>query len=179
MLLILLAAGPVFCSDNAAKTVYMIYINARYQFEVMYPKDLLKPDPPPDNNDGRSFYSGNKQVHMIVWGGYNVAEYSWKENFEKTIEGFKDAQITYKSFKKNSFVISGYRKDKIFYRKELTVVEDGTEVFLGFEIEYPKSDKESWNDIVTTCANSFKMSKINIPTDTDAMGLGANMDQFK
>ncbi len=172
--------GSTLNNDSIqGKIFYMTYVNARYQFEVLFPKDLLKPNPPPDNNDGRSFDSDDKQVYMVVWGGYNVMGNTWKEDFKSALDGFEDAQITYKIFKKNMFVISGMRKDKIFYRKQLRVTEEGGEVFLGFEIEYPKKDKEIWNAIAAKCANSFKRSKVNIPTDTNAMGLGTNFDQFK
>lgn len=175
----LIIAGPVFCYYQNQKADYITYFNARYQFEVKYPRDLLKPNPPPADNDGRSFDSPDKKTKMIVAGGYNAMEWSWKENFEKTLEEFKDAKITYKIFKKDLFVISGYQGDKIFYCKELRVIEDGMEVFLEFDIEYPQKDKGMWNDIVTACVNSFRMSDTNIPTDTNLFGLGTNADQFK
>lgn len=179
LLIVFLTAGLVFCADkNQKEMVYMTYVNARYQFEVKYPKDLLKPSPPPDNNDGRSFDSTNKLIHISVGGSYNALMHTWKEEFQSEIDDFKDVQITYKIFKKNYFVISGYQGNKVIYYKELKVTEDGGDVFLSFYAEYPKKEKETWDSIIATCANSFMMSKIKIPNDTNAFGLGTNADQF-
>ena len=161
-----LTVWPVLAADKASQNIPMMtYVNARFQFEVNYPKDLLEPDPPPDNNDGLNFYSKDKQVHLVVTGRYNVLDYSWKQEFQSALDLLKDTKITYKVFKKNTFVISGYRGDKIFYHKEITVMEDDSEVYLIFEIEYPQKDKGTWNAIAATCASSFKMSKDSSQTD--------------
>lgn len=166
VIILLLVACPVWGVEKAPeKVTYMTYINARFQYEVKFPRHLVGPDPPPDNNDGRNFYSKDKNVHMCVVGQFNSLDYTWEDEFKKALDLLKDTKITYKSFKQKSFVISGYRGDKIYYHKELTVMQDKNETYYIFEIEYPQKDKETWNDIAAICANSLKLSKDSPQTD--------------
>ncbi len=157
ILILSLATVPLFAYGAAVKKVeYETYINPRFQFSVKVPQGMLLPEPPPENGDGQAYNSKDKQVHMEAYGHYNAVPFTWKEEFQDQLDDLKGTQVTYKSFKKNSFTISGYKGDKIFYKKELLVIEDGDEVFLVFKMEYPKKDKEAWDAIVKTCAGSLK-----------------------
>ncbi len=161
-----LIVGPVTADEKVpGKVTYMTYVNARFHFEVKFPRHLVAPEPPPDNNDGRNFYSKDKKVHMVVVGQYNALGYTWKDEYKNALKLLKDTKVTYKVFKDKSFVISGFRGDKIFYHKEMTVTQDNNEVYLTFEIEYPRQDKGIWNDIAATCADSLKLSKDSPQTD--------------
>ena len=150
----------VYLAQALAKEAveYGTYANPRFDFSVRFPKDLLTPQGESENGDGNTFLSEDQQTKLSAWGDFLAASSSWKEEYQRQLRFYKDAQITYKVFKKSFFVISGYQGEKIFYYKELLVTENGDEVILAFQMEYPKKDRGKWDGILKTCANSLKQN---------------------
>jgi hypothetical protein len=95
------------------------------------------------------------------------------------LDRYKDGRITYKTFNKKFFVISGYEGEKVFYAKVLYLGPDDNPVDLNFDVTYPQKDKVYWDPIIMFCSKSLKPSPIAIPTNYDLGGLGPNSDQFK
>ena len=60
------------CSISIGQVKYSTYNNDRFEFSIDYPESLLKMQPPPENDDGRTFISGDGTVEMRVWGQYNA-----------------------------------------------------------------------------------------------------------
>jgi len=173
--------SPIFSADSTnSKVEYGTYINARYDFELMYPKNLLIPDlPPPDNNDAGGFISKDKQVDMSAQGKHLVIN-TWKEEYQWALDYHKKGKVTYKSFNEKFFVVSGYEGDQVFYSKEIWLGPNDNPIVLVFDSTYPIKDKKLWDPIIAVCANSLKLSKINIPTKCGAYtGLGLNTDQYR
>jgi hypothetical protein len=174
-----LISSPIFSADTTIGNVeYGTYINSRYDFEVKYPKGLLSPGPPPDDNGARGFTSKDKQIEMGVEGNHLV-DNTWKDEYQSWLNRYKDGKITYKTFNEKFFVISGYEGEKIFYVRVLYLGPDDNPVDLIFDVTYPKKDKAIWDPIVALCSKSLKPSTVNIPTKYDLGGLGPNSDQFK
>jgi hypothetical protein len=174
-------ASPIFSADSTnAKVEYGTYINARYDFELKYPKNILIPDlPPPDNNDAGGFISKDKQVDIAAQGKHLVIN-TWKEEYQGVLDYHKKGKITYKHFNKKFFVVSGYEGDQVFYSKVIWLGPDDLPIVLVFDATYPKKDKKFWDPIITVCANSLKPSKIKIPTKCNSLsGIGPNTDQYK
>lgn len=132
---------------------YGAYNNPRFGYSISIPEGFI-PEPPPTNGDGRSFYSQDGKGRLSVWGnhfpqtmGFNPQEY-----FEWVVSQ-TEGIITYKTIEGNWFVISGYKGDDIFYQKTFSGDDENT-----FLIMYPKDQKATYDDIVTTLDRSFKPS---------------------
>src|SRR5215467_11780823 len=97
---------------------YDNYNNDRFFFSVDYPTDLLKMQPPPENEDGRTFLSTDNQVEMRVWGQYNALSESLRQRYLTTLKGF-DTKPSYIILDRSSFVISGVKEKKIVYIKTM------------------------------------------------------------
>lgn len=132
-------AGPTF------KT----YHNPRFEYSISYPPKVLIPQPIAANGDGREFLSEDGRTIMLVYGQENVRDETLREIYQETSESIT---VSYKTLKKNWFVVSGLKGDKIFYRK--TIYRN--DQFLTFSIEYPNEEKAVMDRITATIAKSFR-----------------------
>ncbi len=138
----------------SAQSKFTTYSNDRFYFSIEYPSEMLKAQPAPANNDGRTFVSRDKAVEMRVWGQYNALDRTLTEEYNEALAGYGSG-VTYKVLGDSSFVISGTAGSKIYYRK--TMLRTGrNEVFYTFTIEYPKTQKSKFDSVVTRIARSFK-----------------------
>jgi hypothetical protein len=140
---------------------YSVYCNARFGYCVQYPDQVLLPQPESMNGDGRSFQNKKGEVVLSVYGEINEDEdgnlVPIAQQYEKDLkQSKKNASpgdtITYKKLGKTFYVVSGYKKGKIFYEK--VIAKDGTFCFAYFN--YSPADKEVYNSISTTIFSSFK-----------------------
>lgn len=140
------------------------YVNSRYQYQICYPSRLLKPQGEPDSGDGQQFLAtdGGK---LTVFARNNVvglgndngqSETSLSKTVEDEIsymEGSK-GKTTYKVIKKNWAVFSGYNQMlKEFYGK---IIKREDQLFI-FEIQYPRSEREKYNKIVSVIEKCFEV----------------------
>jgi hypothetical protein len=139
----------------SAQEKFDTYTNERFFFSIDYPADLLKTLPPPDNDDGRTFRSADKQVEMQVWGEYNAESKTLQERYERDLKGFTE-KPTYMVSKRDWYVLSGLKEGRIFYEKVLVRRRGDTDIFFTFTIEYPTSQKTKFDPIVKRMADSFK-----------------------
>ncbi len=142
----------------SAQSRFATYYNDRFFFSIEYPSDLLRQQPPPENNDGRTFRSKDGSVEMRAWGQFNALDRSLKEEYDEAIGNY-GAGVSYKRLLTNGFVVSGTNDGKIFYQKTLFRKSRGTEVFYTFTIEYPASMKKKLDAAVTRIAASFKFDR--------------------
>lgn len=142
-----LAFLVMFACAADAQT-YARYCNERYGFCIDYPESLQK-DPPPVNGDGRGFHDRHG-FSMTVSGSNNSLEESLTSEMESQAGDFD--RITYRTQKKNWFVLSGYRGAEILYRK--TYVGEGSLNHLY--IEYPAQKRKEYDAVVTRISSSFE-----------------------
>jgi hypothetical protein len=145
-----------FCSLAFGQIKYDNYTNDRFFFAIDYPSDLLKMQPPPENEDGRTFLSGDGQVEIRVWGQYNALSESLRQRYLTTLKGF-DTKPSYVILEGSSFVISGVKEKKIVYIKTMYRKDRDTDIFYTLTIEYPSIRRKEFDPIVTRIANSFKI----------------------
>lgn len=161
----LYAADPI----KNVQTKYGTYTNTRFQFKVIYPKELLIPGEPYENNDGLGFESKDKEIKMTVWGGYNSLMETLQEMAMRYVED--GDTVTYKLLKNSIAVISGKRGDKIYYLKVLLFKDEkdseDTGTFICFLIEYPEKSKSVWDKITGKCADSLKRDVKSIEAGLD------------
>ncbi len=144
MLLIVMSSYSAYIQN------YNTYCNARYNYCITYPSSLI-PQKEADNGDGRKFLSKDKNVVLIVYHTYGIQEtpeMNLKEEYNRLL---KDSEVTYKVFKQNWFVVSGYKQNKIFYQKSY-IDEDGLKIFI---LEYPVDQKDKWNRECGKISESF------------------------
>ncbi|KMO85694.1 hypothetical protein AB840_12230 [Megasphaera cerevisiae DSM 20462] len=127
---------------------YYQYINERYAFSVLVPKSFILAYYP-QNGDGGIFYSSNKTASLRVSGGHAINPLD--TYFEDQKEKIGYSNIDFSDNGDNWFVISWITGDKIHYQKMFVL--DGYEN--NMEIIYPISQKEVYDEMVSTIEESF------------------------
>ncbi|MGE3468638.1 MAG: hypothetical protein AB7J13_17100 [Pyrinomonadaceae bacterium] len=148
------------CAESAVgQTRYKTYANARFDYQIKYPVDVLVPLSEAENGDGRVFESKDKTAKMLVWGQYNALFDTLKGAYENDLKE-RLTGITYKVLLKNGYVISGKRGNTIFYQKTILNGTDGDSgaIFCTFSIEYPRSAKAKFDPMVRRISKSFKFN---------------------
>jgi len=69
----LLLISGAFALASLAPPTYKTYHNARFGYHIDYPADL-RPQPEPDNGDGRRFVSADGQTVLTAYAGYNALD---------------------------------------------------------------------------------------------------------
>ena len=132
---------------------YINYCNERYGFCVKYP-NYFKLKPSPENGDGQEFYDG-KGFSMSVSGINNVTNDNLITEMNSQRKNFDN--ITYQINKNNWFVLSGYKGSNIVYLKTYV----GRSSVNHLYIQFPSSQKNEYDNIVTNISKSFKSGNLN------------------
>ena len=138
------------------------YCNARFAYCIEYPKGIIYPQPESQNGDGRVFKNKQGEEVLTVFGRLNAdpdgGTISLEQQYDDDLHGAleenvnKDRVITYQKLGKTFFVISGYKKGKIFYQKTL-LKEDA---FAYAILEYSENEKEVFDKVSERLFKSFK-----------------------
>ena len=134
---------------------YRTYHNARFDYSISYPADLLIPQGESVNGDGQRFLSKDGRTELLVYGAYNSLDQTLNEVLTQESERSPDHPnrvVTYKVLRGGWFVVSGTENGRIFYQK--TTLRDST--FKTFRIEYNESQKQTFDSITAFIARSFK-----------------------
>ncbi len=138
-----------------ASVRWKTYHNARFGYRLSYPASLI-PQGEPDNGDGQRFISPNAETKLLVYGSNNVLDETIAARFTQeqrgSTEGNRGRVVTYAKRKANGYVVSGYEKRNIFYRK-CYLVDDH---FVTFEITYPKAERAVWDSVITRIGKEFQ-----------------------
>jgi hypothetical protein len=148
-----IVGSVAYVSAVCAADYWTTYINDRYGTTIDYP-DSFKPEPPPDDDDGRAFKSSDGASFSVSasYGGIdsNLAAY---RDFILGNEP-KTATVSYQVQGKNWFVVSGTNGGDIFYERHL--LSHGGEMTEDFVISYPAVLKQAYDPIVARMAKSFR-----------------------
>jgi len=127
------------------------YHNARFDYEIAYPPDILVPQEESFNGDGRVFLSADGSVRLTCWGGFNVLNETLKDILEsqKDREGL---EVTYEKTGSDWSVVSGFIGSDVYYAR----AEMSGDVIIQFEMTYPQKDKARMDPVVTVISRSFK-----------------------
>ena len=126
------------------------YHNSRYGFSIEYPASFTS-EPPPENNDGRTFVSRDRKATIAVYGNYNVFDDSLESAMKKALEEIK-VPIAYKTKGKNWYVISWKEKEMITYIKTYV----GKSALNTFLFTCPAAQKERYDSVTAYCEKSFR-----------------------
>jgi len=141
--LLLLSGGLALAS--LAPPAYKTYHNARFGYRIDYPADF-RPQPEPENGDGRRFLSPDGQTVLTVFAGYAAAENGLARRQKIAREDWQaqHATITLDQPTRTGYVLSGQVKGRIFYEK--TVIKDY--LLTTFVWEYPASRKAAMDAVL-------------------------------
>lgn len=139
----------IFAVAAFAQNAYKTYSNARFDYSISYPADLLKPQGEAANGDGQVFTSD--AAEMRVFGSNMLLRETLKKEFDAVVKE-RGASVVYKTSKKNFFVVSGAANGKIFYQK--TMAKGGA--FITFLIEYDEARRGVYDKAVAQMVKSFK-----------------------
>lgn len=147
-----MALSPALLAAAAAADNWLTYHNDRFGTTIDYP-DRFKAEPPPTNNDGRTFTSSDG-AKFLVYGSFNqftdLAEF---QDFE--LKNLDPGRVTtYNAHGNNWFVISGTSGANIFYERH--VLSHRGELTESFSIEYPAAAKQDYDAIVARMAKSLR-----------------------
>lgn len=160
----MLAVAAIFCCVTSmrtpadaqfAETVYHVwktYTNARFQYAICYPVDLLTPEKAAPNSDGQRFL-GTDGTRLIVYGQHIPLDLTLPQIFAETAsqaEGL-DGHVSYKVLKPGWFVVSGNIGPTTFYAKTMY----RNQVFKAFEITYRRSMAAIYDPVVGHLASCF------------------------
>ncbi|HEX8288405.1 MAG TPA: hypothetical protein VF556_10435 [Pyrinomonadaceae bacterium] len=140
----------IFSQTALSQTNYKTYSNARFDYSISYPSNLLAPQGEADNGDGQIF-SGDG-AEMRVYGSNMLANETLLKEFNSVMKEYGSG-VTYRTYRKNFFVISALRDGKIFYRKTIARPNGS---FITFTIEYDESKRGVYDKAVSKMAKSFK-----------------------
>ncbi len=139
----------------AAPEKWATYMNARFGATVDYPATIFTVrDPEPDNGDGQSFHSGDGKAQLLVYGALNADGDTPKKYLEK----LPNEGVSYKNTTARSYVVSGTRKDELFYER-CNFQPDGGDTIVCFSLTYPAQDKTAWDPIVTRLSKSLRAGR--------------------
>jgi hypothetical protein len=156
-LVLLLSFSLNFASEVLAQT-YVKYENTHYGFEILYPNTLI-PQGESDSKDGQMFISADKKASLSAYNdrsnnliNEDDTNLSFEQYYKRETKNSKKRQITYKTFSKKFFVVSGTENNKIFYRKTIDT-ENG---WFTFELIYENTEKDVYNKACGIIGTSFK-----------------------
>lgn len=142
---------------------FATYCNTRYDYCIDYPDGIIYPQPESLNGDGLVFKNKHGEKVLVVYGHMKIdpdggGELSLGEQYYVDLHrafgenGNQDRVITYQKLGKTFFVLSGYKKGKIFYQK--TILKENA--FASAFLEYSESDKEVFDKVSAQLFKSFK-----------------------
>jgi serine/threonine-protein kinase len=131
------------------------YVNERFGSTADVPTDWT-PGEAPDNGDGLRFTSPDGQAWIVVSGGRQVWD-SVGEAMAILESPNEGEQITYRHRETRLVVVSGLKRDRIFYRKSILSCRDT--VWNNVAIEYPAARKQVFDAIVVQVAKSLRPGK--------------------
>ncbi|WP_189093533.1 hypothetical protein [Deinococcus ruber] len=103
--------------------------------------------PPPENGDGQTWQSRDRQVQVLAWGSYSPAVLNLNTPHAAMVwlvsaEQQNGSRVTYRFVGSNRVVLSGFtRSGQVFY--QLVRVRAGSES--GVRIEYAPRLKAVWD----------------------------------
>lgn len=132
------------------------YHNDRFGTTADYPADIFTVRAwTPGNDGGQIFRTADGRAQLKIYGRRNFEEDSPSFYVEKH---FNTPEVTYKSTKWPSFIVSGVHNGEIFYdRCNFPIEADG--IIDCLELRYPAKDKANWGPIVTRISQSLRSGK--------------------
>ncbi|SJZ52178.1 hypothetical protein [Consotaella salsifontis] len=140
MALALLVLG-VAATALAARADDLTYHNSRYGTSATFPVEAFPNRmPSPTNGDGMAWTS-NDGAELYIYARANTGGETPASIVAKRAD---DDEVTYRRTGKTWAVVSGYRKDKIFYERYIL----RGDLIHSVAIRYPRALRDTYDDLV-------------------------------
>lgn len=149
--LIVLAAGAAPVPAAAEERGFRLYVDESFKTQVLVPQSWKEHDA--EDWVGRRFRSPDGRGWLAVYGAV--------QNDEDTAEHMRAVilaageDITYLRHGRRWVVVSGFKGERIFYRKAILVCADSVWQHVAFE--YPADQKQAYDRLVTLVSASLWM----------------------
>lgn len=140
----------IFSINAYSQTTYKSYGNARFDYTISYPPDLIAQGEA-DNGDGQVFK--NDDATLTVFGSNMLAGGTLLKEFNAVVKEHGAQNVTYKLSRPAYFVVSGKENGRIFYRKTIRKLNGS---FVTFIFEYDESKRGVYDQATMRIAKSFK-----------------------
>lgn len=130
-------------SDNS-------YSNARFGYTISYPNSLIPQGEAP-NGDGQVFK--NDDAELRIYGSNLLLHDTLRKEYNAILKE-KGKKITYKTFGKKFFAISGTENGKVFYQK---TTENSGGSFITIQFEYKTSKRTIYDKATTKIVKSLQL----------------------
>lgn len=128
-----------------------VYVDDRYGIASVVPKEWTLQPPDPKLN-GTRFTSRDGSGSLALYkepAGRNVAAHM------NAVAFVRGERITYLRRARSWIVVSGFRGDRIFYRKAMPACGNNTWHHVAFG--YPAAEKRAYDRLVTRTSHALKM----------------------
>ena len=140
--------ASIVCSAALAAQAaepYSVYENSRFNFSVEVP-EALEPRGESDNGDGQRFSSKSGDATARVYGSH-----AGPCTALAMMADAQESTITYTFARGGASVVSGYWRDRIFYKKAIRKKDR----CLMLDIEYPVRSRKLYDPVTVRMAKSF------------------------
>ncbi|MBF0180001.1 MAG: hypothetical protein HQM03_08260 [Magnetococcales bacterium] len=146
------------CLNALAETkpeTLLPYTNLRFGFAISRPA-FLTTARESDNGDGATFASRDGETIMIAYASLNFDNNDIIFHYSKTLERFRQdsVNVTYQTVKKNGYVVSGTKGNRIVYEK--AIGNQNNAIIATYSLEYPAARKEPFDAILPAINQSFR-----------------------
>lgn len=124
--------------------------------------------PPQADWDGRGFVSPDGKAWLAIYGAPQEDDRT-DEHFRAVIQADGE-DISYLRHGRRWLVVSGYKGDRIFYRR--AILSCGDTVWHHVALEYPAERKKTYDALVTRIAASLAPAPGSCKTDDPLVGMG-------
>lgn len=166
---VFMIAAVLFAAAGAAQTVaakyepradenWFTYENARFGYRFYYPSAHFQDGNPSDDGGGMSFASNDGRARIVVFGANNDQKLSLTEYRRLLLEdigGYE--QLTYQPTGDSWFVLSGFRRDNIYYQKVMFSCSD--KIINIFSMTFPAAEKPFYERLIEIMEDNFKPAR--------------------
>jgi hypothetical protein len=151
----LLLLGSALALASLAPPAYRTYHNQRFGYRIDYPADF-RPQPEPENGDGRHFLSPDGQTVLTVFAGYAAATDGLPKRRKVARQDWQAQHATFAldQLTRTGYVLSGRVKGRIFYEK--TVISSF--MLTTFVWEYPAAQKAAMDAVIQHTTQTLQPS---------------------
>ena len=130
------------------------YVDARFQFAIDIPVNLVKVLLAPANDDGREFMSLDGRARGNASGGFNVLNETLVDVADQEERRCVGGRSAYRVVRANFMVVSCQMPGgRTFYARSFTRGDE--DVLANFWFDYPRAEQAKWDPIVTRMSRSF------------------------
>jgi hypothetical protein len=159
--LFLTGLAGLLLSHTAGAETWKRYTNERFGTLVEVPAEFTA-QPPPANNDGRTFVSKDGSARILVYGSHApsvvVQSFAAYKDWVTDQEAKSGLGITYTGGAADWFALSGVKGSTVIYMKVVAGCADRS-VAHHVRVEYPASEKAGYDPTVTRVARSLRAGR--------------------